>query len=527
MHRFGQMTADSGAARRPTRTVRAARLLTAGAVVASIVVALVAPQPAAAAPSAGTFFPLPPDRILDTRTGNGAAPQPVGPGGVLSFTVTGRGGVPATDVSAVVLNMTVVVPTAASYMTVWPTGEAMPTASNLNYVAGQTVPNLVKAKVGAGGQVSVFNAAGSVHVLADVAGWYRAGAETTEGARFISVSPSRILDTRTGNGAAPVAVGPGGSIDLQVTGRGEVPASGVSAVALNVTAVVPNAPSSYMTVWPTGEARPNASNLNYVAGDVVPNLVIVKVGTNGRVSLYNDTGQVHVLADVVGWYSVAGGPGSPYVPLNPSRLLDTRLGNGAPLGPVGPGQTVNLQVTDRGGVPASGATAVVLNVTAVGPTADSYLTAWPAGEARPTASNLNYRTNQVVPNLVVVKVGAGGFVNLYNDTGQTHLLADVVGWFGLLVPSGVEVDRSISVTFQHPHLFLPDTVVAPAGSRVTMTFTNPTDEIHTFTSPPVGVDAAVDPFGQVTFSFTMPFSRTPFVCLIHQTEGMVGTLIPS
>jgi plastocyanin len=526
MQIFGLTAANARPNRRPARSRTATRLLAVSALLASTLVALAAPKPAAAASSEGSFFPLPPARILDTRVGIGGAATPVGPNQVRNFTVTNQGGVPATDVSAVVLNMTVVAPTATSYMTVWPTNEPMPTASNLNYVAGQTVPNLVKAKVGAGGQVSVFNAFGTVHVLADVAGWYKTGAEATEGSRYISVSPARILDTRTGNGAPLAPVGPNQSVDVQVTGRGGVPVNGVSAVALNVTAVSPTA-TSYLTAWPAGEQRPNASNLNYVAGDVVPNLVIVKVGTNGRVSLYNESGSLNVISDVVGWYSAPAGPGAPFVPLNPSRILDTRTGNGAPLSPMGEGQTLNLQVLDRGGVPASGVTAVVLNVTAVNPTSPSYLTAWPSGEARPNASNLNYKPGQVVPNLVVVKVGAGGFVNLFNELGQVDVIADVVGWYGLLVPSGVEVDRTISVTITHPHLYTPDTVVAPAGSRVTMTFTNPTDEVHTWTSPPVGVDRAVDGLSASTFTFTMPFAQTRFVCLIHQAEGMIGTLIPS
>ena len=82
---------------------------------------------------------------------------------------------PATGVSAVVLNVTVTQTTAPSFLTVFPTGEALPLAANLNYVAGQTVPNLVTAKLGANGRISLYNAAGSTHVVADVAGWYDAG----------------------------------------------------------------------------------------------------------------------------------------------------------------------------------------------------------------------------------------------------------------------------------------------------------------------------------------------------------------
>jgi len=90
----------------------------------------------------------------------------------MNLQVTGRGGVPSTGVSAVVLNVAVTGPTAMSHLTVYPAGEAVPLASNLNFVAGQTVPNLVTAKLGANGQLSIYNVAGNTHVIADVVGWY-------------------------------------------------------------------------------------------------------------------------------------------------------------------------------------------------------------------------------------------------------------------------------------------------------------------------------------------------------------------
>jgi hypothetical protein len=224
----------------------------------------------------------------------------VGQGATVDLQVSGRGGVPASGVSAVVMNVTVTEPSASSFLTAWPTGSPRPNASNLNYVAGQTVPNLVVAKVGTGGKVSLFNLSGNTHVVADVVGWYGDGSGTS-GGLFGSLEPSRILDTRSGNGAPPVKVGQGATVDLQVSGRGGVPASGVSAVVMNVTVTEPSA-SSFLTAWPTGSPRPNASNLNYVAGQTVPNLVVAKVGTGGKVSLFNLSGNTHVVADVVGWY---------------------------------------------------------------------------------------------------------------------------------------------------------------------------------------------------------------------------------
>ena len=122
-----------------------------------------------------------------------------------------------------------------------------------------------------------------------------------------------------------------------------------------------------------------------------------------------------------------------YVALVPARVLDTRFGNGAPVAPVGAGGVLNLQVTGRGGpsnVPST-ASAVVLNVTVVNPTDSSYVTVWPTGGSQPPlASNLNFVAGEVIANLVVVKVGAGGQVSLYNNTGSTDLIADVVGYFG-------------------------------------------------------------------------------------------------
>jgi uncharacterized protein YkwD len=382
------------------------------------------------------YVPLLPARLLDTRPGRAtvdglaAGGGAVGPGQTRDLAVTGRGGVPSSGVGAVVLNVTAVAPTLTSVVTVWPAGAARPNASSLNPVRGVTTPNLVVAQVGAGGGVSIHNGAGSVHVVADVVGWFPAGGSYTP------LLPARLLDTRPGRAtvdgvaAGGGALGPGATTDLTVTGRGGVPPSGAGAVILNVTAVAPST-NTVVTVWPAGQARPNASSLNPVHGVTRPNLVIVQVGAGGRVSLHNAAGSVHLVADVVGWFPA----GADYTPLLPARLLDTRPGRStvdglsAGGGAVGSGQTRDLVVTGRGGVPATGVSAVVLNVTAVAPTATSFVTVWPAGSARPNASNLNPVKGVTAPNLVVVRVGAGGQVTLYHSAGSAHFVADVVGWF--------------------------------------------------------------------------------------------------
>jgi len=198
-------------------------------------------------------------------------------------------------------------------------------------------------------------------------------------------------------------------------------------VVLNVTAVNPTS-SGYVTVFPDGITRPVASNLNFTAGEVIPNLVTVPVGADGKVDFYNASGSVNLVADLFGYYTTSSTTGSLFQPLSPSRMMDTRYGIGGITGPVGSNATVKLQVVGGGGVP-SGATAVVLNVTAVNPTSSGYVTVFPDGITRPVASNLNFTAGEIIPNLVVVPVGSDGKVDFYNVAGDVNIVVDVFGYF--------------------------------------------------------------------------------------------------
>src|SRR5207245_9133899 len=153
---------------------------------------------------------------------------------------------------------------------------------------------------------------------------------------YTPVVPARVLDTRSGIGASSSPVGAGAQVDVPMTGVGSVPPVGVAAVVLNVTVTNATAPS-FLTVFPTGGAPPVISNLNFVAGQTVPNRVIVKVGTAGMVSFHNATGRVDVIADVAGRFGDAtpGGTGAGFNPLTPSRILDTRDVTGGSHSPVG------------------------------------------------------------------------------------------------------------------------------------------------------------------------------------------------
>jgi hypothetical protein len=365
---------------------------------------------------AGTgFVPVQPFRVLDTRHGLGAPQARLQGGQALRLQLGGVGSVPS-DAAAVVLNVTAVGPSADSFITVWPAGAARPTVSNLNPRAGTIRPNAVTVKMGARGAVDLYNEVGTVDLVVDVAGYYVRGG----GVGFTPLpAPVRLLDTRVGTGAPAGPVASTAPLAVQVVGAAGVPA-GATAVVMNLTAVGPTK-DTFVSVWPTGTAQPTVSSLNLSAGEIAPNLVTVKLGEGGRVSMAPGPGQVHLVADVAGWYGPDGE--TLFVPLQPTRLLDTREEDG----PAGAGDTVPF-LAEQAGVPVF-ANAVVVNVTAVAPSASTFVTAFPYAAARPLASNLNPVAGVTAPNLAIVSPDGDGVVGLYNDLGRTDLIADVAGYF--------------------------------------------------------------------------------------------------
>ena len=382
-------------------------------------------------PGGDWFTPLSPARIQDSRPAGpkvGPYATPWGTGTARTVQATGVGGVPS-GARAVTLNVTVTNASASSYLTLWPTGQSRPLASNLNWTPGRTVANAVTVKVGSAGKVSVFNAAGNVDVIIDVVGYY--DEDAGEGAGFTSLSPARIQDSRpAGPKVGPYATpwGTGTARTVQADEVGGVP-KGAEAVVLNVTVTNASA-SSYLTLWPTGQSRPLASSLNWTPGRTVANAVTVKVGSAGRISVFNALGAVDVIIDVVGYFTAESG--AAFHPAAPVRIQDSRPG-GPKVGPYGtpwgPATARTVQTGSVAGVPGNAA-AALLNVTVTNGTSSSFLTVWPTGQTRPLASSLNWNPGNTVPNAVTVKLGSTGRVSYYNAAGSVDVIADVAGWYG-------------------------------------------------------------------------------------------------
>jgi hypothetical protein len=365
----------------------------------------------------GDFYtPVSPTRILDTRSGLGTATgtaAKVPANGTVRLKVAGTGPLPATGIDAVALNVTVANPGAGGYITVYPDGIAKPTVSNLNFTAGQAIPNTVIVKVSADGYIDLTNGSGgTVNLVADVQGYY--GMDGSSG--FRTVTPTRLLDTRASkstiaaNGTAKVYFGS---------------YTGATAVTVNLTAV--NAKQGgYLTAYPDGSSIPKASNVNFAAGQITQNEAIVKVGADGYVDITNTSaGTVDLIVDLTGYFTADAGMG--FVPIDPTRVLDTRKTFPSAVQP-----SFGASVFLDGGSPPfipGNPNAVAANVTVTGPTAGGYIMVCPGYAACGKTSTLNFSPGQTIANAAMVGVNANSFY-MDNDSGGTvNLITDIFGFY--------------------------------------------------------------------------------------------------
>ncbi len=365
-------------------------------------------------PGRSALVVLPPTRILDSRPFSGVAA-----GGVIDLKVLGQGGVPAAagTVAAVVMTVTTTQALDAGFVTAYPFGSTRPTASNLNVEgSGQTVANLVTVPVGADGKVSLYSSGGG-QLLADVVGYYLNVTGTTSAGRFEPATPARLLDTRSTGAIAPKS-----SKVMHVLGHDGIPATGVSAVSVNLT--ITNAQAAgYLTAYPAAGGVPNVSNLNVnAAGDTVAGAAVVPVDANGDIGIYVDGGG-DLLVDVNGWFTDATTAPSTkgiFVARTPSRALDTR------------GVSTLARHSSRDlAVPVT-AIAISANLTLTGTAEAGFLTAYAAGGSLPQVSSINAtHTNHTVANHALIPATATG-VRLYADM-QTDLIVDFDGYF---LPAG-------------------------------------------------------------------------------------------
>jgi len=369
-------------------------------------------------PDPGMVVTMTPSRLMDSRIGLGAT-GPLRNGQTVSLPVAGVGSI-MSSASAVLVNITVTEATSPGFVTAYASGDAIPATSNANFTAGTDSANLAMVRVGPDGKIA-FTArlAGTIQLVVDVQSYVVGGVVKDAGA-VVPVTPTRLVDTRW---LTPLRSGE--ILPVQVTGRAGVP-DDATAVFVNVTVTEPQA-NGHLTVFPSSETIPATSNLNFVTGLTVPNMAVVKVNSDGWISIRNASpGTAQVVVDVQG-YITAGTPttAGAVIPISPVRIVDTRLGLGAQ-GPVGSG--VGVVVTATGGSIPAASQGVFMNLTVTEPTAGGWMSAYPTQATQPLVSNLNFVAGQTVPNLATVGLKYGQ-ATLYNGSGGTvQVVADLFAY---------------------------------------------------------------------------------------------------
>lgn len=409
---------------------------------------------------AGRYVPVAPFRVFDSRPASCvqcAGGAPLGPGASWNVQIagdpTGNGTVPA-GATAVVLNLTGTQASAPTFLQLFPTGSnGTGVTSSLNVEPYSLQANLVIVPLGPGGQVTMYNAAGWVHAILDVEGYFvsqTAPAPAGTAGTFHPLPPIRVCDTRgvsptpcgTEGVSDPLGQGEARAITVWSAAAGGVPSDGTAAaVVFNLTATGDSV-GTYLTAFPPDAtthacgAPPTASNLNVVGNGTMPNRVIVPVDpTTGQVCIYNDTGSVNVIVDVNGWFGdgAESATGALYYASMPSRACDTRAASpwnqctGQQMSPSGVLGPVDLAGSAAGDPVAP--VAVAANITATDATTGTFVAAYPAGSSWPSTSDLNVRPGVDIPNLSIVKLGGNSGVDVLNDFGNVDIVVDIEGWF--------------------------------------------------------------------------------------------------
>jgi hypothetical protein len=419
----------------------------------------------------GSFVPVTPFRIMDTRSGRCGIHScgALGAGQTLALQITGYS-VPA-NATAVVLNVLAVNGSSSSLLTVWPSGTGRPLASNLNFSAHENIANLVTVALGQNGtsdsqrEVNLYNALGTVNVVADVEGYFVPEASSNPAGEFHAIAPLRVCDTRAGQPANGCNLGQstdnrlvsGQVMRVNVSGipsgvggsPASIPTNGsAGAAVLNLTAVA-GTQATWLSVFPTQSngtcltSQPASSTINVLAGGAEANRLMVPLGPSRSggpstdVCVYNAVGTINVVLDAGGWFGSSSGPAfsAQYQAIGPTRICDTRSGTGTLCSghQLTSGGTLLVAVAGVSGIPGTGPVAIIANLTAVIGSQPTYLTIYPADVSpKPNASDVNLNPGIAVPNLVVVGLATGahaGDLNLYNAAGSINAVLDVDGWF--------------------------------------------------------------------------------------------------
>ena len=352
------------------------------------------PAGAVAPPPGGASYqyqPLPPLRVLDTRD----AGKRIMAGGTL---VVDLSSYVRPDATAAAVNVTAAAPAAAGYLTVWPCDKQQPQASSVNFSAGQNRGAQATTLITADHTLCVASNA-ATDIIVDLQGEF----VPVDGLRFDPIAPDRKADTRQ-TGRAP-------TIPIAAP-------AGAEAVSATLT-VTGGSSAGFLTAYPCSGTPPNVSNVNWQPGETVAGAVFVPVAANGTFCIFTSA-PTDVIVDITGVFSATGA--LQFVPVAPTRMVDTRLGIGGWRGHPGIGQTIEIDAAP------SEAVAVTGTITIVHPGIDGYLTGSTCGQPPGATSSVNGAGASVMANSLTVGLSPGGNLCI-NASVTAHVLFDTTGWW--------------------------------------------------------------------------------------------------
>ena len=364
--------------------------------------------------AASGFNPMTPFRYADSRTSLritkllARTPKQIN--------VAGIAGIP-TGTTALSANFTVTGPAGSGFLTVYNCTATRPTASTLNFIAGETVANAAVAPLAAG-KLCVYSPV-DTHLIIDVNGYYSPASSN----KVVAIDQVPVVDTErsigvNGRRAAASVFG------VKVRGRNAVLPDSASTAVLNVTAV--NAASSgFITLYPCDTAQPTVSTVNVPAGATRQNLAVVPISAAGEICVYTHA-EMDIRLDLVGYFAADGL--APVTPTQPTRVIDTRdtlrpqMNFNMGGAPVPGGNPRSVVLRGERGIPAN-AHSLSLNVTVVPGTSTGTLTVYACG-SNVSVVSMTYTAGRNSATAMLIRLPASGDVCV-RSTSAVHVIIDV------------------------------------------------------------------------------------------------------
>ncbi|GGK98758.1 hypothetical protein GCM10009769_16220 [Curtobacterium luteum] len=402
----------------------AAAVLGALALVGSLLVAAPPAQALNDTGTGGVFVPAT-GRILDTQAGTGGYNTPMPAGTYRTIKVAGLFGLPDDgSVGAVSLNATVGASSGAGTLFGRPDADTGRTTMLIySGVKGEFTSNTATLAVGADGTIQVM-AETNARLILDVQGYYTANTDGTAAGGFVPVA-KRIVDTRSGLGAAKATIAPGKSIDVQITGANGIPA-GASGVVVNLIAINTTDSDGYLTPYATGSTKPQNA-LHYAPSVTTSMQAQVPVSSGGKITIANGSSTANLVIDLQGYFTAAGTNGAVFTP-SYGRAYDSRASGNTALAK---SETRLIQIAGQAGVPimGSGITAVTLTLIVSHAGSAGCAQVYADGTSNPGTTAINFQADDIRTNTITVPLGANGKIALRNVADASNYIVDVQGWY--------------------------------------------------------------------------------------------------